>query len=323
MEKMILGLDAEALHRLACELAGRERGATADLLACLAEVERREVHLDRAFPNIFEYCVGALHYSEGAAGRRVSAMRAARKAPEALSYLRSGDISLSTLSRLEPHLSVDPAGRLIHARGLRRRELDEYLMKLASEKRAQDPEQQDQGKEEEPPALLPLPASDPPRSPAPQSRDVIAIASPGRVRISFEATTALESKLERVGCLLSHRLKSRRMEELVEALADIAIARLEPARSARRSASPGRRTRRVPAAVRGLVWTRDGGRCAYTAADGVRCEARRWLQYDHIRPWALGGRSDDAANIRLLCRAHNLRLARRTFGNRGPSATAR
>lgn len=41
---------------------------------------------------------------------------------------------------------------------------------------------------------------------------------------------------------------------------------------------------------------------------------RRCLEYDHRRPFALGGSSDDAENIRLLCRAHNRLHAEYAFG---------
>lgn len=73
------------------------------------------------------------------------------------------------------------------------------------------------------------------------------------------------------------------------------------------------RTRRVPAAVRREVYARDQGRCSFVLVDGRRCEARAFLEYDHVRPWAAGG--DAAAdNLRLLCRAHNALHARICFG---------
>lgn len=123
----------------------------------------------------------------------------------------------------------------------------------------------------------------------------------------------MRTKLDRLAALPEFRLKAARLGELIEALVDAALAR-HAKRKARpaRSAAPST-TRRVPQWVREAVIERDGGRCAYVAADGTRCEARRWLQFDHVKPWALGGPSDDPANIRLLCRAHNLMLARRLF----------
>jgi 5-methylcytosine-specific restriction endonuclease McrA len=45
------------------------------------------------------------------------------------------------------------------------------------------------------------------------------------------------------------------------------------------------------AEVRREVWTRDGGRCAFIAGDGRRCNSRWKLELDHIHPEALGGTS--------------------------------
>lgn len=73
-------------------------------------------------------------------------------------------------------------------------------------------------------------------------------------------------------------------------------------------------TRRVPKWVEDHVWRRDNGRCAFVGADGLRCGETAWLELDHVTPWALGGRSDDPINIRLLCRAHNQAEAKRVFG---------
>src|SRR6185437_13767962 len=66
-------------------------------------------------------------------------------------------------------------------------------------------------------------------------------------------------------------------------------------------------------ALRDEVWRRDSGRCSFTNNEGARCPATSWLEIDHIRPYALGGRSDDIDNLRLLCRAHNQMMARRIF----------
>ena len=71
--------------------------------------------------------------------------------------------------------------------------------------------------------------------------------------------------------------------------------------------------RHVPAAVRRDVWARDGGRCTFTSRDGRRCGSRWMLELDHLRPAALGGRST-ADNLRVVCRAHNIRNAELAFG---------
>jgi hypothetical protein len=144
----------------------------------------------------------------------------------------------------------------------------------------------------------------------------------GAVRIAFTADEALLSRLELARALLGRRHDGR-LESVLSLVLDDYIARHDPTRwgagvRARGAGKASGSSRRVPREVKAAVWRRDGGRCAFVATDGTRCAARERLEYDHARPWALGGASDDAANIRLLCRAHNLRAARKMFGARVP-----
>jgi HNH endonuclease len=73
------------------------------------------------------------------------------------------------------------------------------------------------------------------------------------------------------------------------------------------------RKRHCPAAVARAVFLRDGQQCSYVSPDGRRCSARRFLELDHVLPWAMGGEGT-IENLRLRCRAHNQRYARQYFG---------
>jgi hypothetical protein len=77
---------------------------------------------------------------------------------------------------------------------------------------------------------------------------------------------------------------------------------------------PATRSRHIPAEVRREVWLRDGGRCQARLESGEICGSTHRLQFDHIRPYALGGDST-VSNLRLACAAHNLLAARRVFGD--------
>jgi hypothetical protein len=66
--------------------------------------------------------------------------------------------------------------------------------------------------------------------------------------------------------------------------------------------------------VRRALVARDGMRCGFVSEDGVRCDARAFLQFHHRQPWACGG-SDTADNLMVLCRAHNRLLAEQDFGS--------
>jgi hypothetical protein len=60
----------------------------------------------------------------------------------------------------------------------------------------------------------------------------------------------------------------------------------------------------VPAAVRREVGARDARRCAFVSKNGHRCEERRFLEFHHVVPRAIGGAAN-VDNIQLRCRAHN------------------
>jgi hypothetical protein len=56
--------------------------------------------------------------------------------------------------------------------------------------------------------------------------------------------------------------------------------------------------------VRREVGARDASRCAFVSKDGHRCGARRFLEFHHVVPRAVGGAAT-VENIQLRCRAHN------------------
>ena len=73
------------------------------------------------------------------------------------------------------------------------------------------------------------------------------------------------------------------------------------------------RPRHLPNDVRRAVIERDGPRCTWQGPDGTRCNSRAWLELDHIVPRGQGG-TDDPANIRPYCRAHNQLAAEQSYG---------
>jgi hypothetical protein len=75
-----------------------------------------------------------------------------------------------------------------------------------------------------------------------------------------------------------------------------------------------KRSRHIAAAVARDVYVRDEGRCTFVSLEGRRCGERRFLEVDHILPWATGG-EQTAANLRLRCASHNRLHAEQCFGN--------
>jgi vancomycin resistance protein YoaR len=52
------------------------------------------------------------------------------------------------------------------------------------------------------------------------------------------------------------------------------------------------------------VWLRDLGRCAFVGTTGHRCNERRFVEFHHVDPYALGGEAT-VDGIQLRCRRHN------------------
>ena len=65
---------------------GRERYALADVLAHVAKVEERKLHVPAGYGSMLDYCVHELHYSKDAAYKRIHAARAALDFPAILDW---------------------------------------------------------------------------------------------------------------------------------------------------------------------------------------------------------------------------------------------
>ena len=85
-------------------LTGVERVTTATLIAHLAELESRNLHLAQGFRSIFGYCRHVLHCSEHEAYNRMEAVHAARRFPVILALLAEGRLHLTAVRLLAPHL---------------------------------------------------------------------------------------------------------------------------------------------------------------------------------------------------------------------------
>jgi 5-methylcytosine-specific restriction endonuclease McrA len=86
-------------------LIGRSNQVFAALLAHLGEVEARGLHRTRACSSLYAYCLYELRLSEDAAVRRVAAARLVRQFPELLEAVASGELHLTGLLMLGPHLT--------------------------------------------------------------------------------------------------------------------------------------------------------------------------------------------------------------------------
>ncbi len=102
--------------------------------------------------------------------------------------------------------------------------------------------------------------------------------------------------------------------ESVEEAAESVAAADEPAGAEPDAAGPEvrDRSRAIPAEVKRAVVERDGLRCTFEGPGG-RCSETRRLELHHVEAFARGGRHS-VDNLRVVCQAHNLLIARQELG---------
>jgi len=83
------------------DIARHERETTTSVLWHLKEVSDRRLYCALGFGSIFKYTVEELQYSEGAAARRLSAMRLLSEIPEIAPAIENGTLNLSTVSTVQ------------------------------------------------------------------------------------------------------------------------------------------------------------------------------------------------------------------------------
>jgi hypothetical protein len=104
MQQLSRLTDEDLLRELQA-LAGSQRRGMAQIVAHLGEMDARRLHTKSGFPSLFSYCVELLGFSEDEACRRIEAARLARRFPHIGELLATGDVTLSVLGLLKPHLT--------------------------------------------------------------------------------------------------------------------------------------------------------------------------------------------------------------------------
>ncbi|MEO6463754.1 MAG: RuvA C-terminal domain-containing protein [Candidatus Eisenbacteria bacterium] len=309
--------------------ADRDRVDNADFLELIADFDARRLYLPEGYSSMHAFCVGALRMCEDSAYKRIQAARAGWRHPQLFDALAGGRLHLTAIFLLAPHLTPANVDELMAAASHKtRREirglLGQRFLGSAAELRletAPPPVVAEAPVEAAPVVeaaqLVPVPVA----SGAPESSQHPASQRVGPhlrvdVRCSVDA-----GMLDYARVLLSHRVPSGDLGKVLDYVLSLAIPQLEKKKFGLTARPRARATRRqsgnprsIPAQVKRDVWLRDGGRCTFTGRDGHRCGERRFLEYDHVQPVALGGRSASATDLRLRCRAHNQFEAERVFG---------
>jgi hypothetical protein len=318
-------------------LARGEQEATARLVSHLVEFDARRLYLPAGFSSLFNYCCEVLRLSEPAAYNRIEVARAARRFPDILPMLGQGSLSLATVRLLAPQLTVDNCEQLFAAAaGKSKREVEQMLAgrfprpdaPTLIRKLPTAPSLPMPPVAPEPPAVgstpvLPLASASPPPLTTPARRPVVRPLATDRYEIRFTATAETREKLRRAQDLLRHAVPTGDVAQVIDRALTLLIEDQRRKKigvtdrpRASRGTRPGSRT--VAATVRRTAWGLDEGRCSFVSEGGRRCDARAFIEFDHMVPHGLGGEGT-VENIRLLCRAHNAFESERFYG-RGRAA---
>ena len=337
-------LSDNVLLRNLIALVTQDRHTTASLLAHIAEVDSRRLYAPAGYSSMHAYCVEGLGLSEDAAYKRIQAARAARQFPAILDAITKGRLHLSGACLLAPCLTQENAEELLaESAGRRKSEIEDMLARRFPPPWARSMIQRlgcsgvarlAPGQVELVEAALRAAEDVAPGGSGTSSiREVDGAKSdelaPGQVAVGEEAASTpsghfllqvvvdagTREKLRRAQELLGHSVPSGDVAQVIDRALDALIAALEKRKvgvGAKRIAE-SRSGRHISARVRRAVWERDGGQCTFASATGVRCNSRRFLEFDHVDPVARGGTST-VDRVRLLCRAHNQLEAERAFG---------
>ncbi len=278
----IQNLSSSALLKGISQLVKKERKTQKDFLVFLGEIDRRRLYAVEGYSSLFSFVTQTLGLSESSALKRIQIARTAMRFPDIYSLVEENKVSLSALSKICPHLNAKSAPDLLRqVQGKSVREVEVLICDLV-------------------PREFPS--------------DLCKPLAGERTHLSFVVDKSFMEKLQKVKARLSHKYPHGTLKDFV---GDALEACLREKERAHESVKPRKTlsfTRHIPKTVKEEIWKRDKGRCAYISPSGQKCESTHFLEWDHIQPFAQGGKSDDSANVRLLCRTHNRLMADTRFG---------
>ncbi len=347
-------LDSTALSRRLGELAGHERQLQVEFLLHLEEFDRRRAWAEAGYPSLWEWCLRVLHLREGAAGRRIAAMRVLRRLPRLAEALRDGRLSLSTVTLLGRVLTEENREEVVARAAYLTKAETEHLvvslqprtapkegLRLLSPKAASSPSSAAQLSSAALPRETPPPQQEPPTLTNPPDRGCSPAIARRASRASLEpmsadtyslratVDSAFKKELDELKGLLAHKFPDG---DLGAVLREAVQCALEKHGKRKGAVEPSRKRKSSPREERAAgEKPRPAAREPIPAAvrrevwkrDGGQCA---WRSEDGHRcgsTWKLEldhlvpaalGGPSTVENLRVCCHTHNQLHAEQTFG---------
>jgi hypothetical protein len=307
------------------ELLAAEGRSEARIVAHLAEVDARRIHLKASAPSLFEYCQKQLGLSDNQAYYRIAAARVAQRFPVVFELLERRAIHLTNIAPLTKHLTAENHLELLGEAGrLSKRELLRWLARRYPQPEVSSHIRKLPDRELASRRLVPgagAVSAGPTGSLEPRSET--------HYRLQLNTPERVKAKLELARDLMSHANPSGDLVVVIERGLELLIAHLQKTRLGQtsrprkqrdredleqsKSSSLSSARRSIPRETLRRLVERDGPCCTFVGDDGTRCTGRAFLEIDHRQARARGG-PDTFGNLRWLCRAHNQLLAEEAFG---------
>ncbi len=343
MKRKYSDLENDQVLEGARNMVVRERETISDFLEHLYEVDIRKLHLEMAYPNLFEFCVRELGLTKSQSYERARAVGAMKSVPKVRELVHAGTISPSNAALLKRAIDLEEQTTgektsndfkdiLVEAAvGSSKRQFQSSLEKMLTTPIAK--------------AAL---------------KEKIFYRTSTRSGVQFEIDVETEAKIRRARELVSvvdlGSLFDRALEALIEKeekrrkyivvagndgdqgsgpgnngssssqpagaaenkfppttddvrkvplYGDRVVSAQQPAQQRRRISQFNPFSRIIPAAFKASIALKSGARCEYVdPASKRRCSSTSHLQIDHRKPLALGGKTE-LSNLRHLCAAHN------------------
>ena len=221
-------------------LVQKERNLHIQVLHHLEEIDSRKLYLEQGFSSLFDYAVKELGYSEGAAYRRIKAMKLCREVPDTESRLKSGKLSLSSACQLQAffekqnkkskaeisHQREETKNTVVYQKSVIADQVSKKIGLSLSVERKQELVKKAEGCSTRATMKL-LSEVDPSLSvPKEQAR----FLGKGKVEIKVIVEESCHKKLEELKSLLSHKNPSLSYGELLMILSEEALEKHDPVR---------------------------------------------------------------------------------------------
>jgi hypothetical protein len=334
------------------ENAAQEAQIFANGITLLRDLEREKAWARLGCPSFYDFCQLALGLTRSEAFCRTKIAKLANSLPNLSTEIRNGTRSPWALRVLASHLTPDnfePTFERLTGKNIR--DIEEHRNLLTAQKNSDGPirghlrhitqptllppsipapQLPHQQPEPPLPTLAPLqkglfecspqPPQQLPPLPPQQAPQQIPLNRAVRIAITVPHTTW--EKYERVCNLANHSNCTSDLAKVFDVLVENYLKHHDPALKTPRASHATAQnsehishSRYIPSHIKIEVWKRDAGQCTYRDVEtGERCPCKRGLQFDHIEPFAWGGKSNTPSNIRLLCDAHNRLMAEQHFG---------